>query len=221
VIGVAWGVAALFVFRRFTDRPALRTVLKRLHAHLLEIRLYSEEPALVFRAQGALLVDNLRFLALVSKPVLMMAVPFALLYSPLDAIYGWSPIEVGHSAVVTVQMPGELAGGEPYTLQVPPGIAVETPAVRDLADRRISWRIRALAPVRGNLGFQSVSRSIAAGEGTLSLNRRRESPHSVSWIEVDYPKAEITIAGLSLPWLAWFLIISTASAALFAVRPGR
>jgi hypothetical protein len=54
-------------------------------------------------------------------------VPFAVLYSPIDSIYGWRPIEVGHSAVITLQMSGELATDTSYMLRPPPGIAVETP----------------------------------------------------------------------------------------------
>jgi hypothetical protein len=221
-IGILWGLAALLVFRRFTDRVAVRKVRKRLYAHLLGIRLYSEEPALVFRAQKELIVDNLRFLALVAKPVLIMAVPFALLYGPLDSIYGWGPLEIGHSAVVTYHLSGEaIAGDVQYTLLAPPGIAVETPPVVVVADNQISWRIRPLMPTRGNLRIifssDEVTSPVIAGERTLSSHSRRESLRGGFSVEVGYPKADVAIAGLDLPWLAWFLIISTASAALFAI----
>lgn len=225
--GILWGLAAFWVFRRFTDHAALRTVRRRLYAHLLEIRLFSDEPALVWKAQKALLADNVRFLALTARPALIMAVPFAFLYAPLDSLYGWRPIEVGHSAVVTLQLAREpAASDERYILRPPPGIAVETPAVRDFAERQIVWRIRARKPVRGNLRIalpdaSEVSRNIAAGEPTLAPNRRRESSPGIVWVEVDYPKASVVIAGLSLPWLAWFLIFSAASAALITIWPRR
>lgn len=223
-VSVLWGVVAFWIFRQFTDLAALRTVLKRLYAHLLEIRLYSEEPSLVWGAQKALIADNFQFLALMALPVLIMALPFAFLYGPLDSIYGWGPIEVGHSAVVTMQLSREP--GANVNLVAPPGIAVETPPVRDLAERQISWRIRALRPVRARLRFAmsgapDASRSIVAGPPTLSFHRRRESLADVAWVEVDYPATNVTMAGLSLPWLAWFLIISTASAGLFAIWPGQ
>jgi hypothetical protein len=215
---VLWGLLALLVFRRFTNRAALRKVRKLIYAHLLEIRLYSDEPALVWNAQKALLLDNLRFLALTALPILIMAVPFALLYSPLDSIFGWGPIEVGHSAVVTLYTTRHMS----FTLRPPPGIVVETPPVRAFAEHQISWRIRALMPVQGSLRFASpgmhdVSRSIFAGGRKLSFNRRRESLPGDAWTEVDYPRANVRIAGLELPWLAWFLIVSTATAALFTI----
>jgi hypothetical protein len=230
-IGAIWGVLAFLAFRRFTDRAALRRVTRRLYAHLLELRLFSDEPALVWQAQKALIVDNAHFLARIALPVLIMAVPFALLYPQLDAIYGAAPLEVGHSAIVTAQLSHELeANDAQYVLEPPPGIAVETPPVRDFADRQVSWQIRALKPVRGQLQLRlpggDVARSIAAGDRTLSPNRRRESPGTnrgtnrgtnlpgAVWVEVDYPRTDVAIVGLSLPWLAWFLIVSAIGASV-------
>jgi hypothetical protein len=108
-----------------------------------------------------------------------------------------------------------------YILHVPPGIAVETAPVRDFADYRIMWRIRPLTNVRGLLRVKVpdgiAKTTIAAGTRTLSPNRRSESFPGIVTIEIDYPKATVAIAGLDLPWLAWFLIVSAASAVLFSL----
>ena len=217
---VIWGLLASLVFRRLTNGAALRVVRKRMYAHLLEIRLYSEEPSLVWNAQKALFADNLRLLRLTALPVLIMAMPLAIVYPSLDAVYRSRPIEVGHGAVVTLQISAEPVADTSYELRPSEGISVETPPVRDFGARQISWRVRALLPGRGTLRFvlpdkREVSRSIAAGDRTLSLNRQRESFTGGLWAEVDYPRMDVRIAGLSLPWIAWFLILSTASAALF------
>lgn len=209
VLSAIWGVLAVFVFRHFTNRIAVRTAINRIYAHLLEIRLYSEEPCLVWRAQKALIADNLKFLARIAPPILIMAIPFALLYPQLDAIYGTTPLEVGHAATVTL-------AGDAGTLQTPPGIAIETPPVRDAADHQTSWRIRATAPTRGTLrvdlpGGATITRTIASGNRTLAPNHPIESS-----IAIDYPRANVTITGISLPWLAWFLLISALAATLRA-----
>lgn len=219
-IGAIWGLVAILIFRRFTNRAALRSAVNRIYAHLLEIRLYSDEPSLVWRAQKALVVDNLRFLSLIGLPVLIMAVPFALLYPQFDAIYGWAPLEVGRTAIVTAQLTCKPEADAQYILAPPPGIALESPPVRDFADSRIIWQIRPLSPVRGALRLilpdGTVTRTIAAGDRTLSPNRRREAS-----IEVDYPRANVVIAGLSLPWLVWFMICSSAAAAMEALTHRR
>ena len=209
-LSAIWGALAVFVFRRFTNRRAVREAINRIYARLLEIRLYSEELSLVWRAQKNLIADNLKFLAAIAPAVLIMAVPFALLYAQLDAIYGTAPLEVGHTATVAVS-------GNTGTLQAPPGIAVETEPVKDMEDNRISWRIRALTTTRGTLritipGGTTLTRTIASGNRTLTPNRRNESS-----IEINYPRASVTIADISLPWLAWFLLISAVGGTGFSL----
>ena len=209
-LSAIWGVLAVFVFRRFTNRRAVRASINRIYARLLEIRLYSEELSLVWRAQQALIFDNLKFLARIAPPVLIMAIPFALLYPQLDAIYGTAPLEPGHTATVT------LTSDAAATLEVPPGIAIETLPVKDETDHQISWRIRALTPTRGTLRITladgaTLTRAIASGNRTFAPNR-----HTESSIAIDYPRANITIAGISLHWLIWFLLISAIAGTLSA-----
>jgi hypothetical protein len=209
-LSAIWGVLAVLVFHRFTNRSAVRVAINRIYARLLEIRLYSEELSLVWRAQKQLIADNLKFLARIAPAILIMAIPFALLYPQLDAIYGTAPLEVGHTATVTLL-------GNQGTLQVPQGIQVETPPVKDEADHQVSWRIRALTPTRGTLRLTlpdgaAIARTIASGNRTLAPNHRRESS-----VEIDYPRADVTIAGISLPWLIWFLLISAVSGIIFNV----
>ena len=218
VLSAVWGLITWWVFHRVLNHRAMKTIARRIYAHLLEIRLYSEEPALVWKAQGALIVDNLRFLAVMAPPVLILALPFALLYGPLDSIYGYAPIPLGDSAIVTAQ----FDPGVSCTLAAPPGITVETPPVRDFADRNVSWRVRATAPVTGTLSVTqasgNVSRTIASGERSFMRYSVRDSN---PWIEIDYPRADVTIAGWPLPWLVWFFGISSLAAGLimFSKRP--
>ena len=107
--------------------------------------------------------------------------------------------------------------------------------VRSLADRQISWRIRPLRPVLGSVRLRlrdsAVEKSIAAGTRSIFLVRTRErsvwnfllhpeEPRlpagGIAWIEVDYPEAEVAIAGIALPWIAWFVVLSMLGALAFA-----
>jgi hypothetical protein len=154
----------------FPGRAAVRAAGKRLQADLLEMRLYSSEPALMWAAQKALVRDNVRWLALLLPPALILGLPLAWLFIQLDGIYGRNALPVGGVAVVTVQLKRALEPADAAaTLQAPPGIAVESPPVRIIARRQISWRIRALRPVRGNLRFVMLP----AGD--------------VAWVKVNYP----------------------------------
>jgi hypothetical protein len=224
LISMACGVGVGWLFRRTSNRDAVRRSRKRVYAHLLEFRLFADEPRLVFRAQIALIVENVRLCLLLAPAAILAGVPLAWIALQLDAIYGSRPLRVGQAAIVTVQMEKGIALDDPPgSLEGPPGISVETPPVRDFTGGQISWRIRAAEAVHGRLkltlGSNIIEKNISAGDRTIFLARRRvrswfqfllhpEEPRipapGVAWVGVDYPKKE--------SWLVWFLALSTASA---------
>ena len=234
-LSVACGLALTLAFTRLADLAALRVARNRVQAHLLEIRLFSAEPRLVLRAQGSLIRANARLLSVLALPVFLLTLPMAWLWLQFESMYGFGPLPLGQPAIVTVQMRSALAPDDRNALQAPLGIAVESPPVRSFSDRQVSWRVRPIEPVRGELRLalrgRTFEKAIAAGErGVFLLPRRSGSlletllrpgegrlpEGDVAWVEVEYPKADVTIAGIALSWIAWFLIISTASAFLFA-----
>jgi hypothetical protein len=235
-VSVAFALLSLWAFRRTTDLVAFRQSRKRLVAHLLEFRLFYDEPALIWRAQKAIVRENLRLLAVLARPVLVLALPTTWLLMQLEAVYAYAPLEVGQPAVLTAQITGQLVPSDAgASLEAPAELLVETPPVRSITERQISWRVRPLQPVCGSLSLQirgaTIAKSICAGMRGLFLVRRRvqsrisfllrpeESrlPRSdVAWVEVDYPGAGVTIAGVTLPWIAWFVLITVVSTAILA-----
>ena len=104
IISVFAGFAMVYVFRRWSDQHALRATTNRMLAHLMEFRLFIDEPALVMRAQSDLLVENWRLLRLLARPSLILIVPSIILLAQMDACYSRAPLRVGDPAVVTVQL---------------------------------------------------------------------------------------------------------------------
>jgi len=174
---IAWSLACVSVlvgfltrwtFRRMTDRVAFRQIRKRLFAHLLEFRLFYDDPALIWRAQKAVVRENLHLLALLAPPALILTLPAVWLLIQLETVYAYAPLEVGKPTVVTAPITGELIPADPgASLHAPHGISLETPPVRRIIARQISWRIRPLHPVfvgevagidcRGPLGTDEVA----------------------------------------------------------------
>jgi len=183
-------VLSVLVFRRLSEKMPVRSSVNRVWAHVMELGLFIESPALVLRAQRDLLRENVRLLRLAIIPAGILAVLFLFLFPPLNAIYGRAPLPVGEPSVVTIQM--KDASMPSVQLVAPPGMVIETPGVRILHDRQISWRVRPLQPTSGDLKFRFKD---------------------VRSIHIHYPKATI----LSLPWVAWFVISSSLSAVLFGL----
>jgi hypothetical protein len=174
VVATVYGCAAFLWFRLWVDPEAFRIVVNRILAHVLEFRLFVDEPRLVLRGQTDLLRENARLLRLLLKPLLATGVIFLLSYGPMDRRFGYRPRGVGEVAVVT------LPAGR--TLAPSPDFAIETPPVHVPRLNEISWRVRVTQE-----SSRLTKRSLLFG----------------------------------LPWLAWFLIFSTAGAALAAAGCAR
>lgn len=222
-VSILAGIGMLLVFRYASDQAAVRRAKGVAQAHLLEFRLFMDEPRLVLRAQRDLIVANARFLKLMLRPVLVLALPMGLLLAGLEAFFGHAPLRIGQPAIVTAQLTDAAAI---LSLKASGEVAVETPPVRVPAERQVSWRIRPLRAAATELEIVRAGRtfrkSVSAGAGVHFLSERRgslaglllrptEPPLSGSeivWIEVRYPGAVI----LHLHWLIWFFGISAITA---------
>lgn len=199
-VSLIYGIAAATVFRRFTDEASLRVTINRMMAHVMEFRLFLDSPALVVRAQRALLRENLHLLRLILLPCAILAVIFVVLFPQLDAMCGHVPLPAGAASVVTAHI------GEDATLEAPAGIIVESPGVRSVHDGEVSWRVRPLGRTTGELKIRYrghvLSRQIVSGGGLIYGFGGRD-------IEIRYPRRNL----LGLSWMIWFFLISSAAAA--------
>lgn len=230
-LSILTGLGMLWVFKKTSNQKGIEAAKKKMQAYLLELRLYGDDPSLLFSAQKNLIASNLRYLGLMFKPALFLTVPTVILLVHLDAIYGIAPLAAGQPAIVTVQTAGRLgANVAAPRLEAPDIIAVETPAVRAFADGQFSWRIRARGDGDGALVFvwdeRQWRKSVRTGERlTYVSHRRTASPwdawlyagedrlatQDVEWVQLAYPAAEIETGSLRLHWLIWFLALSIAA----------
>lgn len=143
--GGAYGLAAAWLFRRFTQREALRTATNRILAHILEFNLFIDEPGLIFRAQRDLLRANFAMFKAVALPMLIAAALLAITWQPLAEHLGHAPLQAGDVTIARV-----ASTADALDLVAPFGVAVETPALRVQSEAATMWRIRALSPVNGD-----------------------------------------------------------------------
>jgi hypothetical protein len=229
ILSALAGIAMLWVFRKTSDQARMRAVKRRVQAYLLELRIFGDEPSVMWRSQKALFAANARYIGLMMRPALFLGLPMALLLIHLEAFYGRAPLPVGREAIVTMAVRDPLAS-TPVLLPAP-GIAIETPPVRVVDRGEVSWRIRPTAEFSGRLRFvvdgRTIEKRIEAGAGPRYAPGRRtgsvlesvwrpDEPHissaGVEWIDVRYPEAEVSLFGLRLNWLVWFFVISMLAA---------
>jgi hypothetical protein len=230
-IAIAAGVAMLWAFARCSDQARIEVAKRKLRAHLLAFRLFSDEPRLIFRSQKQLLIWNARYLALMLRPTLVMMLPLVVLLWHLDAVYGHRALGMGEAAIVTAQMDAAT-----NLLAVSPtlagrGVAVETMPLRLQDTRQFLWRVRVVEPASAansraavmQLDGASVEKTVQSGAGLDYLSERRVGSWftwlrypaesrlpagPVEWIEVRYPSADVSVFGIGMHWLIWFCIVN-------------
>jgi hypothetical protein len=226
-IGLLCGAVAMMVFRSTSDPAALAASTSQIFARLLELRLFVDEPAIIWRAQAGLLRANADLLVLLIRPAVALSIFMVPLLAQLDAIYGRAPLTVGQFALVTAQIQTPIDAGTTVSLVGPRSIEDDRPAVRAVRNSQISWRIRPLQNVSGSLllrvAGETVEKSVVAGNGpeyksdqrtrnlmdyVLHPTERRLPEGPIGSIEIRYPNAEIRWFGLQFPWLVWFFLFS-------------
>jgi len=236
LLSAAAGVGMLWVFQKTSNQAAIGRAKRRVQAHLLELRIYRDEPDVMWQAQKSLAAANLRYMALMLQPALILAIPFAVLLVHLEAFYGRAPLAPGAESILTIRLSGP-AGTEAPQLEAPAGVAVETPAVRVLDEGQVSWRIRPQSAVSGTLHIKlngtTVEKRIEAGAAPRFVPGRRvhsvwdavwhpgeariEAP-AVEWVDIRYPGATVEWLGIRMHWLIWFIVISMLAALLLKKR---
>jgi hypothetical protein len=236
-IAVAAAVAMLWAFKHCSDQARIQVAKRKIRGHLLAFRLFADEPAMLFKSQGQLLVWNLRYLALMLRPTAVTIIPLALLLFHLDAVYGRRPLHAGESAIVTAQVSSGSASRMASLSLEGDGVRVETPPLRFPEERRVCWRVRAVkgesGDVRLSMPGASVMKRVQAGTAAGYLSERRVSslpewlcypgerrlPESeLSSIEVEYPSAEVNVCGFGVHWLVWFCVVSLVAMLVFRRR---
>lgn len=205
-IAATYGVVSVLIFRRFANQKSIRRTMNLVLAHGMELGLFFDSPTLVFRAQRDLLRENAHLLRLVIVPAAILALLFALIFGPMNVFYGLAPLPIGEPSVVTIQLKDRAMPS--VQLEGSAGLVIETPGVRVLHARQISWRVRPIRQTYGDLRFRFKDHVLAAGMYRFFLR-----DPDVRFIDIRYPKSTI----LGLRWLTWFVIISSVSALTFGL----
>jgi hypothetical protein len=198
---------------------------------LLELRLFGHDARLVWAAEKRIVRANLVYLKLILKPLVITLPIFAWM---LFGLYGWfefRPLARGEAVVVSAFMAPPATGRmRTPDLTTDPGLQVETPVLRIDQENRCDWRIRALRVGEHRLlfsaGTQRFEQMVAVGPARRSRVSRsagslvpeqagggrdaRSEAGVIERVEIDYPRARLTILGFEVGWVTVFIVLSVA-----------
>jgi hypothetical protein len=237
VVSTLAAVLMLFVFKATSDQKRLARTKRLIHASILEIRLFNEEPRLVLAAQGEVLRQSFRYIGLTLVPLLWMALPLLLLMTQLQAYYGYRGLGVGESAIVKVRLDNAGVLDTPLALEADAGLEIQTPLLAIPARSEAGWRIAAQSTgehvLRLRVGSEVLTKTVSVSDAFALRSARRPGPNvlqqmlypaepplsgntGVSAIEVRYPESVVSLLGWEVHWMIAFFILTLVAA--FALR---
>jgi uncharacterized membrane protein (DUF106 family) len=235
VVSLATAAAMLVVFKRTSNQARLADVKRSIHAALFEIRLFNDDLRAIMRAQLEILRHNATYLRLSLVPMLWVIVPLVLLIAQLQFHYGYAPLQPGDRVLLKVQL--RQGSGDAVSLEAPPQVRLDTPAVWFPASKEVVWRLLAVEPghydLRVKMGTESHVKQVHVAGGVVRRSPVRpedslmnqvlypsEPPlpddASVAAITVAYEEQDVSIFGWDLNWMVVYFALSLIFA--FALR---
>ena len=236
VVSLATAIVMLLVFKRTSDQARLNAIKRSIHAGLFEIRLFNDDFRAIARAQLEILRDNAKYLSLSLVPMLWVIVPLVLVIAQLQFHYGYAPLRAGEDVLLKVQL--RRGTGDAVSIDMPPHLQLETPAVWLPGAREVVWRVRPTEAgrydMRVNVGAdEHHAKSIFVAGGVVRRSPVRlertflnqllypsEPPlpdeGSVNAITIAYEEQDVAIFGWELNWMVWYFVLSLVFA--FALK---
>jgi hypothetical protein len=193
--------------------------------------LYKDDLRVTLSAQRHIFGHSMRYMGYALLPMAVMILPFILIMVQIESRFAFQGLEPGDSVIlaVTVDKQQQRVKQTDYQLELPPGLSVETPAVRVPATGEVVWRIRADEPgdytatIRAD--DDTIEKHIMVGEQLTRLAPsvyRADDFRTLGFpaepalaadqplvsISMDYPRARGEFAGLSsASWLLFLFSI--------------
>ncbi len=225
------GVAAMLVFRYASNQRAMRRIKNRIHAHILEVRLFPDQLGVVSRAYARVVRYTFLYLVYTLQPLLILLLPMLIVLAQLNLRFSRLPLRPGDSFILKAKFthPGTDAAA---SLRLPLGLALTAPPLHIPILREVDWRIRAntegsfwpAVMVAGN----AFTKRVVVSSDLAALYVKRERRSWLNWfsapgertlpaatplraIEVNYARRAIHAGPFEIEWWVFFLIVAFAS----------
>jgi len=204
--------ALLAAFKWTSNQRAIAETKRQILASLFELRLFQDDPRLMLRAIAGLLRQQARYLGYALVPLLVAAPLLVLLLPHLQSYYGYASLRPGESTLVIARLKASSTdtAPPPLTLDVSPGLHVDTPCVWASSLREGAWRISVERDgdhtIRVN-GIAMPVRVTTAMVPHVPVLRPPDSPFEQ--ITVIHPARTIDVAGLALWWPVVLFVLTT------------
>jgi hypothetical protein len=113
VVGGVFGVLALLVFKHISSQQGIKAAKDKIKGHMIAIRLYQDDLAVVGASIVKVLLRNLQYVSLNFAPFLPLAIPFVFVIAQMVVRYSFDPLPV-----IQVEDARELLAGQGSELRI-------------------------------------------------------------------------------------------------------
>ncbi len=232
IVSVVFGLVMVVIFGKVSNQEAINRVKTDISASLMEVFLFRADMLQALKAQGALLLAGCRYFFLALGPVLILAVPFALILGHFNLRFGVRPLKSTEASVLAVSV-AKGTDLRAVALQTDSGLEAVGP-VRVPKTRSVYWRVRPSLEGQHSLRlsvdgqgqvFRQVVESGIESSRPLGVYLSRHEvltpllfpnagggfslpPGPIERIELSYPDRYYTFGGLEFSWVSVFLVVS-------------
>jgi hypothetical protein len=187
------GILALLIFKQISWQKGIKATKDKIKGHMIAIRIYQDDLAIVFASVFKVLLRNVQYLALNFGPILPLLIPFVFVMAQLVVRYAFAPIPVvgptersamlpGDGTLIEVRMKrGREAAVAGLSLILPPNFEAVSPLVRSAVDGLAFQEVVARAPGAGEIRIEVDGQSlgtkaiVAGDEPTRQMQPERVS----------------------------------------------
>ncbi len=230
-ISLLTSLLMLLVFRFTSNQKGIKKVKNRIKAHLLELRLYKDYMGISLKAQGNILINNLKYIGHSARPLLVMIIPLVLILIQLNVWFGYQSFKPGQEFLLKVELKEELPlFNTDISILPSKHYKVETPPLRIMEESEINWRIQAQDsgnhPIFLLVNDNKYKKNLSVSQNSLSkispiktkknfweelfnpAERPIDKNSPVKSIEIEYPPKRMNLFGLPLHWLIVYFALS-------------
>lgn len=115
--GLMWisalsGMMMILAFKYTSNQQAISHLRRKMGSRALGMLLFLESPPTVIKLALSLIVDNFIYLWHLLRPMLIIALPFVIIASQLDARYSRKPLDADNPSTVTVYWENSIPANE-------------------------------------------------------------------------------------------------------------
>lgn len=212
------------LYGKVSNQRSIRIVKRNIYRLLLESLLFRDSFTITVQAQAQLLIQSIRYLSCVVKPLLVLFIPGVLVFGLIQGEFGVRPLRVGEEAIVRVQFASQESMA--HVTGVGSAGLILSPPVRIPAAREVIWRVSGKEAGSHEVSFmtgdgkRAHSQKVEVGPDTAIFSRtvadfmaqgfgsRLILPAPFYEIELAYPEEVYRIFGVELRALTLFCIVS-------------